>query len=393
MIPLFERATRALLTPRAVKLAVVFWVLYGLILAIVVAVDPDRRTVTPNYRQAAEKWWHGEEDIYFAKKKGFLYLPQSAILYSPFTIGPKRVGEPLWRIASLGVLGWGLWRATRLVAPAGTTPAFALATAVIIPSSFASAGNGQMNILLSALMLHAAVDWGSNHNIRAAAWLVIAFCFKPLAAVFLLLAFALGPGLRIPIVVGMVLAFALPFAHPNPSYVWDQFVLGGKVMLSASQPAHHDFCDLSGMFLTFGWELPAKFWTGLRLVMAVVTLFFGWCALRRHPAPWGEFFVLALAATYLMLFNPRTEANTYILLSPVAALLMVRALCLRQHLVTALILCVYLLALGVDSYGPLHKPTNLWFKALVTCAFAVYLGRTILSDKPVPSPAQQSSPA
>jgi alpha-1,2-mannosyltransferase len=381
MIPAFEKVVRLLLSPRAVQVAILFWVLYALILAIVVAVDPDRRTVTPNYRQAAEKWWQGEEDIYFAKKKGFLYLPQSAILYSPFTIGPKRVGEPLWRIVSLGALAWGLWRATRLIGPPGAPSAFALVTAVVIPSSFASAGNGQMNILLSALMLHTAVDWARNNNLRAAAWLCIAFCLKPLALVFLLLAFALGPKLRLPLIAGLVLSFAIPFLHPNPSYVWSQFVLGTEVMISASQPDQHNFCDLSGMFLTFGWELPPQFWTGVRLFMAPVTLLLSWIALRRYPEPWGELFVLALASTYLMLFNPRTEANTYILLSPVVALLMVRAFSLQGKIVTALLLCIYLLALGVDSYGPLHRPTNLWLKALATCGFAVYLARAILSEK------------
>jgi alpha-1,2-mannosyltransferase len=381
MIPLFEKSVRLLLTSRAIQLAVIFWVLYAVILSIVVAVDPDRRTVTPNYRQAAEKWWHGEEDIYFAKKKGFLYLPQSAILYSPFTFGPKRVGEPLWRIVSLGVLAWGIWRATRLVAPPGTNPAFALVTAFVIPSSFASAGNGQMNILLSALMLHTAVDWARSNNLRAAAWLCIAFCLKPLALVFLLLAFALEPKLRLPLVVGLLLSFAIPFLHPDPAYVWSQFVLGSQVMLSASQPDQHNFCDLSGMFLTFGLELPSQFWTATRLVMAAVTLVFGWIAMRRHPAPWGEFFVLALASTYLMLFNPRTEANTYILLSPVVALIMFRAFSLRGQVITALLLCLYLVALGVDSYGPLHRPTNLWLKALLTVGFGVYLARSIITDK------------
>jgi len=386
MKDLFSKLAALLLTPRAVQLAVLFWILYGLILGIVVAVDPDRRTVTPNYRQAAEKWWQGEEDIYFAKKKGFLYLPQSAILYSPFTIGPKQIGEPLWRIVSLGALAWGLWRAARMASPPGTTTAFALLTAFVIPSSFASAGNGQMNILLSALMLHTAVDWASQRNLRAAFWLCLALCLKPLAIVFLLLAFALEPKMRLPLIGMLILVFALPFAHPVPSYVWRQFVIGSEVMISAAQPDFHNFCDLSGMFRTFGWEFSERFWTGFRLVMAPVTLIFGWIAMRRHPAPWGEIFVLTLAATYLMLFNPRTEANTYILLSPAVALLMLRAFSWRGQVLVAAFLALYLLSLGVDSYGPLHRPTNLWLKALLTCGFGFFLLCTIARDKPVREP-------
>lgn len=92
----------------AAKAAWIFWGIFALVLCIIVAVQPDRRTVTPEYRKASEKWWASQPGIYTGKS-GFLYLPQAAIFYTPIRILPQRVGEPLWRLVMLGSLAGALW--------------------------------------------------------------------------------------------------------------------------------------------------------------------------------------------------------------------------------------------------------------------------------------------
>lgn len=369
----------------AARAALAIWLTYGLVLGVLVAVEPDRRTVTPNYRQAAEKWWPGEEDIYTGKKKGFLYLPQAAILYSPFAILPKRLGEPLWRWVSLGILAWALWRAARIFRSSALPEggAFFLLTVLTFPASLASAGNGQMNILLAALFLHTAVCLAKQKWALSAGTFVLAFAWKPLAAVYFLLAGALLPKLRGWLLGALVLAFALPFLHPHPEFVWRQFQLGAEVLRASSQPGFHEFCDLAGMFRTFGVPLPDGVWFILRALAALGTLGLGWLALRRRPWPEAQLLLYTLAVTYLVLFNPRTEANSYILLAPAVAIWALRAfpsVGTEQFSRLFLLLVGLAIALGCDSYGFIHHWTNLWFKALVTSFFAAWVAWQILAN-------------
>lgn len=245
-----------------------------------------------------------------------------------------------------------------------------------------------MNLLLSALLLHATVDLSAERKWRPAAVLLVATAFKPLAIVLILLACAVFPRLILPVSVFAIVFAAAPFLHPNPSYVLKQHRICLQVLLASSQYPAHEFCDIAGLFRTFGFHQPPSFWFPLRALAAIATLALAFFASRRHASPIREFLVLALATTYLMLFNPRTEANSYVLLSPSAAWLtaLVTLIALPKLESSSppgspLILTIFLLALGVDSYGPLHNWTNLWLKALLTCCYATWLAIVCFQPK------------
>lgn len=378
-----QRAMETLSTPKWVKAAIYFWIIYIIIVATVVAFNPDRRTVTPNYRQAAEKWWEGKEDIYKNKKKGFLYFPHAGILYTPFVLPPKPVGEALWRIVSMGALAFALWRVATLlkstpssIAPTGNN--FATLTLLSIPASFASAANGQMNIILIALFLHTAVDLAQERYKTSALWLCLAVALKPLALVYVLLSGTLYKRLRLPLLAGLIVTALIPFIHPNTDYVLRQLDLCRQVLNSARLPDFYDFCDLSGMFRKFGLVLPDSLWTGIRAVAALGTLAACWLALKKQGTRMGSLTVVAWASLYLMLFNPRTEANTYIMLAPMVAIMATREILKFGRTNTGILLVAICFFLGCDSYGPLHPLTNLWLKALLGCVFGVYLIRSLL---------------
>lgn len=64
--------------------AVLLWVVPMLVVGVMVALRPRHRTVTlDSYHVAAGNWWVGK-DLYFGPG-GMNYLPQFAILFSPFT--------------------------------------------------------------------------------------------------------------------------------------------------------------------------------------------------------------------------------------------------------------------------------------------------------------------
>jgi hypothetical protein len=89
------------------------------------------------------------------------------------------------------------------------------------------------------------------------------------------------------------------------------------------------------------------------------------------------FGVMLLAALYLMLFNPRTEENSYVILAGFTALMAGRAILedyLNNAVRPALLLTLFTLAMAVECYGyPIFPLTKIWFKPLATLIFFFFL--------------------
>lgn len=349
------------------------WVLFALIVGILVAARPDKRTVTPEYRQASEKWWAGRESPYDMSQVGYLYLPQEAILYTPYQLLPKRLGEPLWRWTGLALLAAGLWRVAGLMGGADRNRMFLAATALVIPAALSSARNGQVNLPLAGLMLLAVADLaGARWNI-ATIWLLLAVMLKPIALAPALLAAACYAPLRMRLITGFLLCLAAAWIHPDPAYVTGEYRHFWEKFLLAGQPASNTFSDFFGMLWRWGFHPAPAVITLLRAVAALVALFFSVRLMRafRGEALLQAFGVMLLAAIYLMLFNPRTEENSYVMLAGFTALMAGRAILANEGR-PALLLTLFCLALAVECYGyPIFPLTQIWFKPLVTSGFFI----------------------
>ncbi len=109
----------------------------------------------------------------------------------------------------------------------------------------------------------------------------------------------------------------------------------------------------------------------IRASAAVVTLGLGWLALHRWRARWGAILLLALAVTYLMLFNPRTENNSYSMLAPLVATFAAAMIVLERDGIEGGALVLIALGLGLANeitHGETH-----WFRPLLAAVFFVYL--------------------
>ncbi len=378
------------------RLALFVWAVYAVIIAGIVAVQPDRRTVTPEYREACEEWWGGQ-DIYEVRMHGYLYLPHAAILYTPFALLPVRVGEPLWRLVSLGLLAWSIWRLAKRFGGGRTGLWFLIATVAALPASFSSARNGQMNLAMAALLAMAAMDLGIRAWNRASLLLLLSLALKPLGVVPCLLA---GGCYIRPMVwrlgLGAVLLGAAIFLHWKPGFVAGQYELFVQTMQIAGKPKQPLFCDVQGMLLFFGTPLPDPVMTGVRVLAALGTLVVAWLALPRYDAPRGAFVCMLLASWYLLLFNPRTETNSYVLLAPFAGILVAAAAQDPKFPLRFLGLAAFALILSCENWGPLHKLTNLWLKAAAGLVFGGYLIRDVLTGRdpmglPVPEEVRNTA--
>ncbi len=369
------QALRALAPEKAFRLAVGSWLLFALIIGIIVAVQPDKRTVTIPYQEASAKWWDGRESLYDASQGGYLYLPQAAILYTPYQVLPKRVGEPLWRMTGLALLAVGLWRVAGLLNHSERERLFLAATLLVIPSALSSARNGQVNLPLAGLMLLSVSGIARARWNLATLWLLLSIMLKPIALAPALLAAACFAPLRLRLIGGFALMLAVAYLHPSASYVsgeyrhfWEKFVLAGQPLVK------DNFSDFFGMLWHWGIHPSPTVISAFRALAALAVLLLSLQVKRRFRGDQvlQAFGVMLLAALYLMLFNPRTEENSFVMLAGFTALLAARDL-LAADSRRGKWLALFCLLLAVENYGFLYKLTRIWFKPLITTIFLVVL--------------------
>jgi len=351
--------------------------LFGLLVGLIVAFHPDKHTVTAEYRQASEKWWGAKESPYDLTQVGYLYLPQEAILYTPCRLLPKPVGEPLWRWAGLALLAFGLWRAAGTLSTGNRERLFLGATLLVIPSALSSARNGQVNLHLAGLLLLAVADLARARWNSTTLWLLLSVMLKPIALAPALLAAACYPALRLRLAGGFLLCLTAAWIHPDPAYVTLQYRIFWEKLLLAGQPLIKDnFSDFFGMLWHWNLHPPAAIISGLRILAGIAAFLCSLAVMRRFrgdPAR-QAFGVMLLAALFLMLFNPRTEENSYVMLAGFTALLAAGDILIgRARRGTALAL--FCLFLAVENMGPVYNVTRIWFKPLVTALFAWLLIR------------------
>lgn len=298
-----------------IAVAWIGWAVLAVVMAVVVFGDPQGRSVTPNYRQAAEAFL-ASAPMYGVGHHGWLYLPASAVLYVPFVLGPVWLGEVLYRLAITGLYAWGLWRVALLASPRKLGDYFPAMTLLALPVAAGAIRNGQMNVPLGASMALAAVAMAHDQRWRAAGWLALGWLTKPLGIVLAMLAGALRPRLLGPLVLLFAVATLLPYANPNWVYVTQIQRDGAAKVIEAGGPVPETYADLGGLLTTLSVNPPRPAMTALRLTAALATLGLGWLALRRFDRGPAWIFILTLAAAYLMLFNPRTEGVSYPILMP-----------------------------------------------------------------------------
>jgi alpha-1,2-mannosyltransferase len=86
----------------------------------------------------------------------------------------------------------------------------------------------------------------------------------------------------------------------------------------------------------------------------------------------APFAVMLLAALFLMLFNPRTEENSFVMLAGFTALLSARDLSTGDHK-RGKWLALFTLLLAVENYGFIYHLTRIWFKSLISFGFLITL--------------------
>lgn len=300
-----------------VPVAWIVWGIFAVVIAIVNGINPNKSSVSIVYRAACSAWWGGRE-MYDDYYNGFIYLPHAALVYTPFYLLPARLGEPLYRIVIIALLAWSVWRLTLLTKARAWNENFLVVSLLVIAVGAGSGINGQYNLPLTATLIFATCTIIEKKWWAAAIWLVVSILLKPIAIAPVLLALALYPPLwwRIPL-VGLIVGFVpFLFSPTDLGYAAAEYKTFWDTVVRATLPLERRFAEFSTILYWFGYDLNNAQRQIVRAIAAVGTLALCWVALRRHGPFQGSLLVWALGVTYLMIFNPRTEGVTYVIVAP-----------------------------------------------------------------------------
>jgi len=339
------------------------------------SVSGDKHSVTGEYRSASLNWIAGRP-LYSMTGHGFIYLPQTALVFAPWGLLPEPVGAVAWRCTIVAILAAGVARFTRLVN--GDDRWFLINTIVSAATAVGCVRNGQATLIIAGLMMLACVDLGERRWTRAAMLLVLAIAFKPTALILILLVGALFLPMLWRLAIGLPLFAIAPFLAQNSRYAYSQYM----AFFENSREAFHlgetgYWAQLFGIFKVAGVDVPLPVQEVARIVFGLATLVVCWLAVRKLPTGRGIFYLYAISTCYLMLFNSRTEGSTYAMVAPVYGILLASAWLKEQNRTATTWLIVGIVA-TVLNYELIHlftrqKNTEVWVCPFVCVLVTIYV--------------------
>jgi hypothetical protein len=214
------------------------------------------------------------------------------------------------------MLSSGLWQIVRALYREGSERPFLWATLVAMPLCMNALRNGQANAAFGGVILLAAAAVLQQRWWLAAALMGLATAIKPLGIVLLLLAPVFYVPLRGRVLVMMAALAIFPFLFAKPDYVISQYRETLTNLQACAVVTENRFADINGILRTFGTAFSPTVSKVFRVAAGGLTLGLWWWGARRLSKPAACLWLYALASSYLMLFNPMNEENSYVILAP-----------------------------------------------------------------------------
>ena len=307
------------------KGAISIWLVALVVISVMVATRPLKRTVTPTYHQASRDW--AERKTLYEGTSGMHYLPPFVALYAPFEWMPLPVSEVVWRVLGTAMIAGGLWGICRHCSQRRELlhRDFFFVSLLSLPLCLPAIRNGQANATMAGLFLLATVGLMERRSWWTAVCLGLAVAVKPLGLAAVGLAVAVSPALILHCIAATTGVLLLPYATAPAAYVTSQYQAAWLNLRECAVISENRFADLNGIIRAFGVELNGNAGLAVRALagLAMFLLCVTW--VRRQSEPERSLSWFGFSALYLMIFNPMTEANSYVILAPGFALAAVLA--------------------------------------------------------------------
>jgi hypothetical protein len=383
---LFLTAPDSALRAIAVRITWGAWGLFLIAACVTMLAADTGAPVNEVYSRGAMRWLSAE--ALYEGGTGFIYLPQSALLYIPFQLLPSAVEHVLWRIATIGLFAVGVFRLCRVAEGNSQFTFFPLVSLLVLPKTWTLALSGQATPAMAGLMMAAVAALHAKKWWRATGLLLAALAFKPLAFVFLLLVAGVYPAVRGRLAAGLALFSLIPYLFESSGYVTEQYMASVTMFEAAMKLGYTpEWSQIFALGSLLGIDVSIPWQTGIRIACAVLTLALarrvdgrtssagrGRNELPVSGDPCGSVSVYALATVYLLLSNPRTENNSYVLLSPVLSVSCARAIFVERRGIKAFLLAsaAVLLVAGHEICQRLTPAAGfVWIGPAVCLAFAI----------------------
>lgn len=211
---------------------------------------------------------------------------------------------------------------------------------------------------------------------RVAILLMLALALKPVAIIWVLLFGGLYWRLGWRMLCGMLVLFLLPFLIQMPHYVWQEYQHFLISLESTVTVAPSSYAQVFSVPAQWGIIIPNMLQDIIRMLFAVIVFALSYVLSKSRSVTETTLWVFTLASCYLLLFNPRTEGNDYIVLAPAIGFMLMRAIASRFYLTAIGLFCLVLLFTCsyylVKIITPVH---NAWldpFLGLCFFAFVIY---------------------
>jgi hypothetical protein len=312
------------------RAVILLWAIFLSGVCVLVYRSPWSRSVTGIYHWAVHTWFAQQP----LRNVGWHYFPQFVFFFMPFYALPQPWCDIVWRIFSTVVFISGLWRLLQLlpVQSSRVTRLYFYMTLIALSQSLGALRNGQSNLVFAGLCAHAAVSLARSRWCTATLFLLTAVVAKPLGLVMIGLAVLAYRPVIWRLLVGGAVLLALPFFFSPSSNVYAQSVQSVRHLFDVSSIVENRFADINGLLRALGLGLPGRASQLLRMLAAAATAWLWVVGAKRAKSDADKaIYFLGLSTIFLVLFNPMSEQNGYVIVIPVVALVAILFLLSPQH--------------------------------------------------------------
>ena len=304
---------------KIIYLSIIGWLGLAIFLIIftIIKKNPYDFTVTMNYWGASYKWIIGEALSKTGATGGYLYFPQSAIIQIPFALLPFRLAQVIWLILNTSLLALSCFFIIKLCKKVPKNILYFFVSVITIALSYDSLRNGQMNIIITVLIVFAAYYLANRRYRTCIILCLLGTALKPHMIIPLLLVVGVYPKrCMLTAIIGIITLFLFPFLCQYPDYVIEQYkntltVLAGAQELGHSTP----WADLFGMLKLFGMNISPT-WIYMISFATGIAIYFGSLLFFKKRQIIGSLLIMTLSVVFILLFSGRTEMNTYCMIGP-----------------------------------------------------------------------------
>jgi hypothetical protein len=334
------------------------WLAVLIAICIRIGLPAHDHDVFATYSDAGRKWMNSQP--LYSYTRGFVYSPLVAALFAPFSWFPDRMGGILWRLLSTSVFLVGIfyWLKEERQIPESR---YWLVFLLILPLSLGNFNNGQVNPLITGLLMIAIV---SAHRHQ---WTISALCLGltaylkiyPLSVgLLLVLLYPRQLGWRLFLV--LFLMGAISFLFQRPEYVLEQYQRWFGTRAADDRRTNMDIAprDFAMLLKALHINLSSRMFFVFQFLAGVAV---GAVCAYGRIRKWSEdrllTAVLMLGTCWMLLFGPSTEDATYAMIAPPIALALAQTwrMPLWMRILTFSSYAVLLIGLALNAFLRLKK--------------------------------------